>query len=108
VVATVATLEPKLGGSYHLSWPKLGWDLKGQYTCFEPGVALGFTWHWEHEPHRPTRELNVRFLSQASSGSSLELTHGVYEPNEEGGEERRGHADGWLHFLGQLAKLECS
>jgi uncharacterized protein YndB with AHSA1/START domain len=44
-----AELQPALGGTYHFSWPKQDWHLRGKFTMFDRGKTLGFTWKWDHE-----------------------------------------------------------
>src|SRR5260370_35120997 len=43
-----AELEPKVGGTYHVSWPKQDWHLRGQFTLFDQGKTLGFARQWDH------------------------------------------------------------
>ena len=35
--AQEAEVEPHEGGGYVLSWPAMGWHLRGRYTVVEPG-----------------------------------------------------------------------
>lgn len=100
-----AELAPEVGGSYHLSWPSMNWDLQGEFTAFDPAKELAFTWHWDHEPNRPVRTVNIVFRSEDGNGSSIRLTHGTYNESAEDQAERQGYLDGWAHFLGQLQNL---
>lgn len=100
----VAIVDAQPGGAYRLSWPELNWVLVGEYTHFEPGRRLGFTWHWEHEPHTPHRHVEITFTPQ-ETGCRLRLVHSAYTPSEADQEERQSHLDGWLHFLAQLHTL---
>lgn len=100
-----AVTEPWSGGSYRLSWPAMDWVLYGEYTQFDPGERLSFTWLWEHEPDLPMRLVEIVFEPEGD-GSRLTLTHGTYSDNERDQEDRQSHLDGWTHFLGQLRALE--
>lgn len=97
-----ASVEPKLGGVYHFSWPRMGWSLRGHYRLFDPPTKLGFTWQWDHEPHTPTRNVFVDFEPLAGGGTRLTLTHSTYNSTEADQKERQGHLEGWTHFLGKL------
>jgi uncharacterized protein YndB with AHSA1/START domain len=99
-----AVLEPWVGGSYTLSWPKQGWRLRGHYTVFEPGWRLGFTWSWEHEPEAPVTEALLELAPLAGGGTALTLTYGPYDESPGSQEMRAGHLEGWTHFLGRLHK----
>ncbi len=101
---TEAELSPQLDGAYCLSWPQMNWHLRGIFTAFEPGKTLGFTWHWDHEPDRPERQVRLQFGTHPAGGTSLTLTHGSYTDSQIDQEERQSHIDGWLHFLNQLYK----
>jgi uncharacterized protein YndB with AHSA1/START domain len=83
----------------------MNWQLRGEYLQFDPGKTLDFTWHWEHEPNRPVRTVNIHFQPKASEGCEIILTHGTYMASAEDQEERQGHIEGWTHFLGQLQKI---
>ena len=100
-----ATVEPKLGGAYHLSWPEMDWHLRGVYTDFEPAHWLGFTWHWDQEPDLPTRQVNL-LIEPAGTGSRLTITHGRYDQSRRDQDDRQSHLEGWTYFLGQLLALE--
>lgn len=96
-----AEVQPDRGGEYHLSWPGMEWHLRGRYMAFEPGRKLAFTWHWDHEPNRPTRSVVVTFR-EITGGTLLTLGHGTYGHSPEDREERAGHREGWLYFLDRL------
>ena len=86
-----------------------------EITAFVPGFSterlfqhwteerLVFTWKWDHED-RPTREVIILF-DPAEGGAQLSLSHGPYTSLEEDQEERRGHFEGWRHFLARLQRL---
>ena len=100
-----ATIEPHLGGAYHLSWPDMDWYLRGEITVFETARRLGFTWRWDHEPGLPTRQVDLVF-DPAGSGSRLTITHGPYDKSQRDQDDRQSHLEGWTHFLGQLSALD--
>ncbi len=102
----VAEIEPREGGAYHLSWPKMGWHLRGHYTTFERGKALGFTWKWDHTS-APARQVALDFEALSNGGAQITLTHGIYTDSSEDQEERQGHVEGWTHFLGSLQQLHA-
>ena len=102
-----AETDPRLGGTYHVWWDRLGKHLRGTYREFEPGQRLVFSWKWDEEPQTPERVVEIDFLP-AHGGTKLTLTHGFYEDTEAGAEERRGHLEGWLYFLPMIDKLSAS
>jgi uncharacterized protein YndB with AHSA1/START domain len=97
----VAVTDPQPGGKYQLTWPKQNWELVGDYTIFEPPRHLAFTWFWTHEPHLPTRTVDI-VLEPAASGCQLLLTHGTYTNTAVDQEDRQSHLDGWNYFLERL------
>jgi uncharacterized protein YndB with AHSA1/START domain len=99
-----AEIDARQGGSYHLSWPGMNWHLRGTYTAFDPGRQLAFTWRFDHESERPQEEVVIT-LDADGDGADLLLTHGPYPDTEEGREARRGHLQGWEHFLPKLQAL---
>jgi len=102
--AQEAEIDPRVGGEYVLSWPRMGWNLRGRYTRFEPGKQLGFTWNWDHEPNLPERVVDVRF-EPAAGGTRLAITHGPYSDTPEDQQDRQSHLDGWQHFVQRLAEV---
>jgi uncharacterized protein YndB with AHSA1/START domain len=96
-----AELEPKVGGTYHFSWPKQDWHLRGKYTMFDRGKTLGFTWRWDHEPIDATR-VTIIFHPIPNGGTRLTLHHEGYSKNSESKEIRDGHVEGWTFFLRKL------
>jgi uncharacterized protein YndB with AHSA1/START domain len=99
-----AITEPRIGGKYQLSWPDMNWDLTGEFTVFEPGRRLAFTWQWQHEQEKPVRQVDLTF-EPLDGGSRLVLRHGNYQDNESDQADRRGHLEGWTYFLKQLQEL---
>jgi uncharacterized protein YndB with AHSA1/START domain len=100
----VAVVEPRVGGKYQFSWPAMKWDLVGEYSTFEPGRQLGFTWFWMHEPHLPVRRVQLAF-EPAGAGTRLRLVHGSYSDDAKDQADRQSHLEGWTHFLGRLNAL---
>jgi uncharacterized protein YndB with AHSA1/START domain len=100
-----AEVDPRPGGSYHFSWPVMGWHLRGAYLAFRPGAELSFTWKWDHEPGEPQRTVTVRFEPLPGRGTRMTVTHGEYDyPRET--QARQEHLDGWLLFLENLLKVK--
>ncbi|HKV85275.1 MAG TPA: SRPBCC domain-containing protein [Ktedonobacterales bacterium] len=95
-----AELDARVGGAYKLSWPKMGWRLRGRYTAVEPGRRLAFTWVWEHHA-ADVRGVEIRF-TRLGDATAVEVRHGPYADTEADREVRNGHLEGWLHFLGRL------
>jgi uncharacterized protein YndB with AHSA1/START domain len=102
-----AESEGRQGGSYHLGWPGMNWHLRGTYVVFDPPHKLGYTWHWDHEPDMPVQEVFINIRALKGGGSSLHLTQGPHDDTEQGREQRRGHVEGWQHFLGRLQELKA-
>ena len=100
-----AAIDARPGGAYHLAWPQMDWHLRGQYTTFEPGARLAFTWAWDHEPATPTRTVTLHFTPDGAGGTHLTVTHGAYGDSAAEQTDRQGHIDGWLHFLPRLQGL---
>jgi uncharacterized protein YndB with AHSA1/START domain len=98
-----AETDPRVGGTYHLSWPAMGWHLRGRYTRMEPGRALGFTWNWDHEPDLSERQVDVSFEPLPDGGTRITVVHGRYGEGDAEAADRQGHVDGWQHFLARLA-----
>lgn len=104
----VATVEPRVGGAYHLAWPDRDWHLRGTFTTFAPGAALAFSWRWDHDPAgHPVRRVGIVFAPLGERGTRLTLTHGQYTTSPEDREERRGHLEGWRFFLPRLQQVSA-
>ena len=101
-----AEVDGRVGGMYHLSWPKMNWHLRGRYTSYEPGKWLAFTWRWDHdEEGTATREVELLF-EELAGGTRLMLTHGPYTDAVEDQNVRMEHPwEGWKYFLGRLQDL---
>jgi uncharacterized protein YndB with AHSA1/START domain len=100
-----AIVEPRVGGHYRLLWPSMNWELTGHYTSFEPGQRLAFTWWWTHQPELPVRHVEATF-APAGVGCRVTISHGSYGDTAAEQEDRQGHIDGWIFFLGQLQAIE--
>lgn len=99
-----AEVDLRVGGGYHLAWPEMDWHLRGTYTVVEAPDLLGFSWHWDHTPELPVRDVTL-FITPEGSGSRLLVMHGFYDNTEPDQADRQGHLDGWLHFLAVLKAL---
>jgi uncharacterized protein YndB with AHSA1/START domain len=99
-----ASVEPRLGGRYHMAWPAMGWNLRGEHTAFAPPARLAFTWHWDHEPAMPVRQVDLS-IEAAGGGSRLTVMHSAYGPGDAEQSDRVSHLEGWRFFLGRLQAL---
>jgi uncharacterized protein YndB with AHSA1/START domain len=106
--AQQAEIDPRVGGSYHFTWPQpeLDWHLRGVYTRFEPSESLGFTWNWDHEPHTVERQVLVAFCDTEDGGSDMTVEHWPFGEDEAA--DRQGIVEGWIHFGMRLAGLRES
>lgn len=104
--AKVAETDLEIGGAYHLAWPAMEWHLRGEYTALERGVHLGYTWKWGHDPS-PAAPQQVDFWleSLGEGGTRLGIYHGPFASTPAGQDDRKGTAEGWLHFAEQLRAL---
>ena len=101
----VPAIDPVVGGVYALGWSAMKWTLRGVYRAAAPGEILAFSWRWDHQPDLPEREVTVTFHG-IDGGAALTLIHGFYGDSAVEQEDRQGHIDGWMHFLGQLQALD--
>ena len=102
-----AEVEGRVGGRYHLRWPDQNWDLRGEFTAYEPGRRLAYTWAWDHEPQLPTRLVEF-VLSPQGEGTAVHLTHGTYGDADIEQADRTSHLEGWQFFFGRLATVDSS
>lgn len=102
-----ADIDARVGGAYHLSWPSMNWHLRGQYTRFEPGKQLAFSWKWDHdEEGTAVREVMIDLESLHGGGTKLTLTHEPYSDSAEDQAVRiEHHLAGWQHFIPRLQAL---
>ncbi len=101
-----ATVEPHIGGSYHLRWLSHNSIMRGTITQFSQGMMLGFTWRWDHEPEeKEPLDVLVQF-DRIDDHTRLTITHGPYADTESAREEREGHAEGWEFFIAKLQAIE--
>jgi uncharacterized protein YndB with AHSA1/START domain len=100
-----AEIDPRQHGQYRLGWPSINWELFGEFTRYEPGKSLAYTWKWKHEPDLPERLVELQF-EPLGGGARLTLTHGVYSGSPRDQADRQSHLEGWNHFLARLQTLE--
>ena len=98
-----AKVDPRTGGAYEFSWPKVGWRLRGHWVRFEPGNRLEFTWCWDHEP-AVVKSVIVGFRAM-TGGTEIIVEHGPYGSARRDRELREEHVQGWSHFLASLSAL---
>ena len=102
----VAEVRSGLGGHYKFSWPGHNWVLQGDYTAWEPGSRLGFTWKWNFDPEdMPEMQVEVLFRPREEGGTELVIMHAPYSDSAEDQTARNGHREGWMHFCMRLAGL---
>ncbi|GAC1457317.1 MAG: hypothetical protein PVSMB4_17250 [Ktedonobacterales bacterium] len=101
-----ATIDRRVGGTYHLSWPAMDWHLRGTYTDVRRGEGLAFTWHWDHEADAPVTTVALKITPLAPEGSQLVLIHGEFAASEVGQRTRQEHLEGWMHFLARLQSVQ--
>ena len=102
-----AEMDARVDGVYHLSWPLMNWHLRGQYTLFDPGKHVAFTWKWDHDEEGTTvREVTIVLEPLPDRGTKLTLTHGPYTDSTEDQAVRiEHHLAGWQHFIPRLQFL---
>ena len=97
-----ATLDPRPGGIYLVN--VTGRDIaRGEFVEVVPHSRVVFTWGWEADgnPVPPASSTVEITLTPAGSGTRLRLVHRDL-PNEDA---RKGHAEGWEHYLDRLASV---
>lgn len=94
-------IEPAVGGHYTYGFPQAGHILSGTFSEVIPGKRLAFSWHWQHEPDAPERQVVVDFESRGDD-ALLTVTQGPY--GEMGADvlERQQQLEGWQYFLARL------
>jgi uncharacterized protein YndB with AHSA1/START domain len=98
-----AEVDAQYAGSFRLTWPDMEWELTGEYTKFQVGRHLGFTWQWRHEEGQGgEQEVNV-FFAPIDGGTRLAIFHGPFQGDDA---SRRGIIEGWIHFGMRLAGLK--
>jgi uncharacterized protein YndB with AHSA1/START domain len=101
-----AIVDPRLGGTYEFSWPQQEWHLHGEYTSFEPGKELGFTWSWDHDRTKyEPQQVDITFSPMEDGGSQMTIVHGPWMDTESEQTDRQGVVEGWIHFGMRLAGL---
>jgi uncharacterized protein YndB with AHSA1/START domain len=105
-------LEPKAGGR----WYEVGVDGKecdsGRVIAYEPPDRVVIAWHldgaWQYDPD-PTHasEFEVRFISDGTNSTRIELEHRNFERHGDGAPAVHGGVDnpqGWTYCLQLFAK----
>ena len=99
-------IEPVPGGAYVVSWPTMGWTMRGEIANMSD-THLVYSWAWDHEPDLPARAVIVRAREQGDR-SLVTITHGPFRPGEALPHEdadRVAHLDGWTSFLPELKRV---
>jgi uncharacterized protein YndB with AHSA1/START domain len=94
-------LTAEKGGSYHFSWPKQNWHLRGSFTEVVDYGRLVFTWKRDHETVDQT-SVELTFDPMLPDGTKLTLQHTGYGDDAVGRKIRDEHVEGWMYFLGKL------
>ncbi len=102
-------IDPVPGGSYIVSWPKMGWTMRGEIATVTD-TLLVYSWSWDHEPHLPARAVIVR-AGDRDGGSLVTITHGPFREAGQGeallheDADRASHREGWTNFLPELKRV---
>ncbi len=99
-----ATVDPRQGGRYEYRWPSREWVLTGEFTTFDPGMRLGFTWSWSHEPSIAPRKVDIEFKNGDPCARVI-ITHGPFGDSQAEQVDRSAIREGWIHFAMRLAGL---
>lgn len=99
-------IEPVPGGAYVVSWPKMGWTMRGEIAAVTD-THLVYSWAWDHEPDLPARAVIVR-AGEHDGGCLVTITHGPFRqgealPHEDA--DRTSHLEGWTNFLPELKRV---
>lgn len=70
-LCNVAQVEARPGGRFYLAWSD-GHSAWGDYTAFEPGQRLAFSWN--HDAHAGATTVEVRFAT-AKAGARVTVKH---------------------------------
>lgn len=101
-----ATIEPRAGGRYEVSWPSMNWTKRGQIAMFNDDTLV-FSWVWDHEPELPARAVIVA-AGESDGGCRVTITHGPFRQGESlthEDEDRASHLDGWSTFVPGLKRV---
>jgi uncharacterized protein (TIGR03086 family) len=95
--AITARVDLRAGGEYR--WTIVpGHTARGSFTEVEPGRRVVYTWGWEESTDLPPGASTVIVtLEPAEGGTLVRLVHEGLS-----GEQEKGHAEGWSHYLGRL------
>lgn len=99
-------IEPVPGGAYIVSWPAMGWTMRGEIANLSD-THLVYSWSWDHEPDLPARAVIVR-AREGDGGSLVTITHGPFRPGEalpDEDQDRASHLEGWTNFLPELKRV---
>lgn len=97
-----AELDARPGGRFAVNIE--GTPVRGEYVEVDPPHMVVITWGVPGNELLPAGASRVEFrLTPVGTGTRLDLTHtGLPDP------EQPKHAQGWAHFLPQLAKAAFS
>jgi uncharacterized protein YndB with AHSA1/START domain len=99
------TAELTPGGRYDVWFAGIPARMTGRVLRYEPASMLEFSWAWEHEPELPPMSVTVEVGPADDGATSLRIEHGPHAEDEAGRAARKGHREGWEHFLPRLEAL---
>lgn len=98
-----AELDATPGGRFLVRYPS-GDVAMGEFTAVEPHDRVAFTWGWEGNDAVPPSSSTVEITLTDDGGDTvLQLRHSGLPT-----EWLERHAEGWDHFLPQLADLHAA
>lgn len=82
--------------------------MHGNYTAFDPGRKLGFSWTWNFDVDGYEPLQVVMTFEDTTGGCRMTIHHWPFEDTEEGQKARADTAGGWVHFCDRLRALRSS
>jgi uncharacterized protein YndB with AHSA1/START domain len=93
--ATVAEVDPHVGGCYRIDGPGAGMAVGGTYVEVQPPSRLAFTWQWDGDA--ADTQVTVE-LVRTPTGTDVLVTHGGFADAA----DRDRHVQGWDDCLDRL------
>jgi uncharacterized protein YndB with AHSA1/START domain len=97
----VATTSPKVGGRIYMSWNS-GFYASGEFTVFDPGQRLAFTWYGRNEPAPTLVEVS---LHSSEDKTEVRVVHSGLGSGETWQNMIREVEEGWPTSLENLASV---
>ena len=107
--AVDATVDPRVGGTYSISWQTAEgvWNVRGVYREIVKNARIVCTWSWEEDDPNDERDtlLTLEFHRLGATKTELVLTHTNFSSEE----SRDNHGEGWTECVNRLAaRLEAA